>query len=658
MSVPSFLKNFLAKIKLKHWTAGVAILALAATGGLFYLSLYQFKRQLKDEMARAAGAARISVKTGTGERLAVDGLRLAVTAREPRAMCRFGADYYVATAGGLLVYDEQGALRHHYTIIDGLPSLDLVALAVYRDRLFIGSAGGGLASFDGRDFTVYQFEQPAVRQVSALAVEDEQLVIGSFDNGLFSFDGEKFTRRDFIKPIGQITTLLPHAGRLYVGTHANGLHIWQEGRWRQISAQEGLASNRITALLGHERGVIAATDFGVVLVSGEGQVRPLNATPNITSLVRAQDRVWAGLFTGGLVEIDTSGTTGNRGLFSSKPQGLTAGNTRLWLSDEKTLFALTREGLARADLTRAQMEFANFGALPAAAPLAAAHISALALDEQGRLWIGYFDRGIDIFNTETMETITHIEDQSVREINYIRRDEETGSMLVATAAGLAVFDAQLQYRMIDERAGISSNAVAHVAIMPAADTRADNRQLVLATGRGLTLLQGAVARTPISLPNNYLYTSALLGRRLFLGSLGGLIEMEGLRAVRTFTNSNSKLSHNWINALVAVNGTLYIGTNGGGVDALLPSGELINYAGEIGKFDVNPNAMHSDGNRLYVGSLGNGVYVLDLASREWQRLRRGLTALDVGAIASDERYIYFGTSNGLARFERRSLAFN
>src|SRR5207247_2038231 len=135
-----------------------------------------------------------------------------------------------------------------------------------------------------------------------------------------------------------------------------------------------------------------------------------------------------------------------------------------------------------------------------------------------------------------------------------------------------------------------------------------------------------------------------IDRRLYVGSLGGLIEMEGLRAARTFTIANSKLSHNWINALAAINGTLYIGTNGGGVDALLPSGEIVNFAPQIGKFDVNPNAMQIDSGHLLVGTLANGLFILDLNSGKWQHLTQALPSINVSAIASDDRYLYFGTN--------------
>ncbi|MEW6730867.1 MAG: hypothetical protein AB1489_05995 [Acidobacteriota bacterium] len=657
MSVVNLLRNRLSRLSIKQWAVLIVLAALAASL-VIYLVRRDINIELGEQAARLQAIARINTTVKPGTRLTIDGLQLVLEAREARSLCRYLDSYYVATAGGLLAFDDNGQLRAHYTIVDGLPSLDLVALAVFRGKLYLGSADRGLIAFDGREFTHYQFQQPVIHHISTLLVAGEQLLIGSFDGGLISFDGADFTRRDEPdKPIPQITALLMHQERLYVGTYSAGLYLWQEGRWRQLSKTDGLPSNRVTALLGDEQGAIITTDFGISLLTTSGQLQLVNRLPNITSLVRAAGRLWAGLFTGGVQEILFTGAGNN--LANNTPlvgetseQWRARGSTQLWVEGDNSLYALTREGVLRADLSRTRLEFKPFSALPPAAPLTAAYISALTLDGQGRLWVGYFDRGIDIFNPETMELLTHLEDQSLREINYILADPTQSRMLVATAAGLAIVDQQLRYRLIDERAGISSNAVAHVSILAGKDKE---NQLALATGRGLTLLQGAIARTPISLPNNYLYTLASMDRRLFVGSLGGLIELEGLRTVRTFTMANSKLSHNWINALLAIDGTLYIGTNGGGIDALLPSGELINFAPQLGKFDVNPNAMYRDARWLFVGTLGNGVYLMDLNSRQWQQFIKGLPSLNVSAITSDERFIYFGTSNGIARYQRSQL---
>ncbi len=125
--------------------------------------------------------------------------------------------------------------------------------------------------------------------------------------------------------------------------------------------------------------------------------------------------------------------------------------------------------------------------------------------------------------------------------------------------------------------------------------------------------------------------------------------------VRTYKTSNSRLSHDWVTALIEDEGTLYIGTNGGGVDVLLATGEWVNFSDEIGKFEVNQNAMHRDGERIYVGTTDRGLLVYNTRGRRWSHIISGLPSQNVTAIASDEGFVYVGTLNGLMRIEKRII---
>ena len=227
--------------------------------------------------------------------------------------------------------------------------------------------------------------------------------------------------------------------------------------------------------------------------------------------------------------------------------------------------------------------------------------------------------------------------------------------LIATSRGLVVIDGRMQQTVLTrEQNGLINDAVAHVTM---AGSEAEDA-MVLATAGGLTEISGGRARSLTAfhgLASNHLYTSAASGSRLFVGSLAGLIELEGLRVVRTYKTANSHLSHDWVTALAVADGTLYVGTNGGGVDALLPTGEWVSFASDrdVGKFEVNPNAMYFDGERLYVGSSDKGLLVYNTRARSWKRISSGLPSSSVTAITSDDRYVYAGTMNGLVRIEKR-----
>jgi ligand-binding sensor domain-containing protein len=184
-----------------------------------------------------------------------------------------------------------------------------------------------------------------------------------------------------------------------------------------------------------------------------------------------------------------------------------------------------------------------------------------------------------------------------------------------------------------------------------------NGELVLATGRGLGMGEQGKWRaltTVQGLPSDQIYTTLFFKRSLFVGTLGGLAQLESGRVVRVFKDSNSKLTHNWVTSLCAAGTRLFIGTYGGGVFELAPSNDLYGFSQEIGTPAVNPNAMWSDGRMLFVGTLG-GAWVFDLQAQKWTHLEDELPARTVLSVTGDAKYVYFGTTNGIARVEKSYL---
>jgi outer membrane protein assembly factor BamB len=96
---------------------------------------------------------------------------------------------------------------------------------------------------------------------------------------------------------------------------------------------------------------------------------------------------------------------------------------------------------------------------------------------------------------------------------------------------------------------------------------------------------------------------------------------------------------------------VFLGTYGGGVFELTASGDLRAFA-ETGRAVVNPNAMWSDGSRLYAGTL-DGALVFDLNSQAWTRLTGEMPARTVLSITGNGQYVYFGTTAGIARIGRK-----
>jgi ligand-binding sensor domain-containing protein len=685
------LLSLLDKLKTRRNTVlGAALAAILILAGAIAIFILKLNARISNENDRQRNSVRVEVQEKRLTAPSRDGLTIYLDSSDVRAVSSFAGSNYLATSGGLLVLDDADNVKLRYTTLDGLPDNDLTALAVFRDRLFIGTAAEGLIGFDGAGFTAYAFKKPKANHVSALASTESELLIGTLDNGLLEYDGERFTRRiqsteaaDF----SRVTALLPFESRVYIGTQDKGLFIWREARIEHIDSHS-LPSPHVTGLavnppsLAQTGAIAVATDFGIVALNDANEIRPLSNRPNATSLAVSAGRLWAGFFGGGASEISAErvpeaqqarqaqvGSEIDRalaetpGLPRATPTRLFAGKGRLW--------ALTTEGAFTRD------EYASGPAFdPVAVPLAAervltaGHITSLAFDGSHRLWVGYFDRGIDLISTDAGERLSHVEDDRVREVNFILSDASEDRMLAATSKGLVSFDGRMKQAILTrEKNGLINDSVAHVTFVEASVSASDSpgpapvrfdprRVLVAATPGGLTEFAGGRARSLTAfhgLASNHLYTTAAAGSRLFVGSLAGLVELEGLRVVRTYKTSNSSLSHDWVTALADAGGTLYVGTNGGGVDALLPSGEWINFADELGKFEVNQNSMHFDGERLYVGTSDRGLLIYNTRGRRWTRISAGLASQSITAITTDDLYVYAGTSNGLVRIEKRII---
>src|SRR6185503_680374 len=177
-----------------------------------------------------------------------------------------------------------------------------------------------------------------------------------------------------------------------------------------------------------------ATDFGVVALDDANEIKPISNRPNITSLALGDGRLWAGLFGGGIVNLSATNASPGRAADESPASGsdisgLPRSAPATVVVVEGELWALTREGAFARDERATRPIEPIAGALVGDRVLTDGHITTLAIDEPGRLWVGYFDRGIDLVAPETSERISHIEDDRVREINHLAFDRNEDRML-------------------------------------------------------------------------------------------------------------------------------------------------------------------------------------------------------------------------------------
>lgn len=591
-----------------------------------------------------------------------------------RAIETFNNSVFVATDGGLVEFGSTGNLLHHYTILDGLPESDLLSLTVFNSKLFIGTRASGLVAFDGTQFEGYRWTDRAAQSIDALLSDSGRLLIGTRAGGLIEFDGSQFREikagaED--KRLREITILSKSGVRLFVGTFSDGLWIEDSARWSHFTTADGLLSNRIVGTVADEQNLFIASDFGLATApltnlttnasdSGQSRFLSVAALPSLSSMVHYGGKLvlckdngeTLGLNTGaGFSQLKrTIPTAWNRVAVSTGAR-ITAVEHDLWLlSNDGVHRAVAKQSDAKDSST---IRFTRWGEIRPS--LTSNLISALSVDSQGRLWAGTFRNGIDVFGPPGT-LVSHIESESVREINSLVEDAKSKKMLAASSSGLLSFDTNLRTTdQLSAANGLLSNSIMQVTRLSDDNKRLDGSMLAFATSKGLSVgVQGKFrgVTTVQGLPSNSLYAVLNHGGKLYVGTLGGLAVLEDGRIYRVFKDTNSKLTPNWVTALCAVGPRVFLGTYGGGVFEITASGELQPFASETGRAVVNPNAMWSDGSRLYVGTL-DGTLVFDLSSQQWIRLSKEMPSRTVLSITGDQKYVYFGTTAGIARIGHR-----
>lgn len=527
---------------------------------------------------------------------------------DTRDLALYQNSFFAATGGGLLQLSREGKKLRHFTVLDGLPESDLTALSVFDAKLFIGTRTKGIVTFDGENFVQFRFSDCETQAITIFLNDNGRLLVGTFNGGLLEFDGKVFreikAENHTIKTINFLSKI---DATLFVGTFNNGLWIHENDVWKHFTTAEGLPSNRIVGVVKNDENLLVTTDFGLSVLEND-KFRTIKILPMISSLESYENQIYLSTENGEIYIFDKQ--------LNEARKTANVEKSRL-IGLDNQLFLLTNHSIYRnfKPFTQAEKD-----------ELANNFVTSIAFDKNGNLWAGTFRNGVDVFSAEGKK-IKHIENDNIRDINYLQLQND--EIIAATSKGLWRFKSDFSVE------NIVKGSITHFS------------SEAIATNKGLKI--GEKLFTNVNgLPSNSTYTTLQVGKKLYVGTLGGLAEIRQNKVVKTWTDANSKLTNNWITSLCLANERLFIGTYGSGILELMPSGELHDFSNEIGKFVVNPNAIFSDNERLYVGTL-NGFKVLNFQTNKWVTIKNILPAEAVFAINSDGRNLYFATTNGIAK---------
>ncbi len=563
----------------------------------------------------------------------------------------FKDEFYLCGASGLFRYDSHGTLLKHYRPGQDLPSTSLLRMAsgILKDakepELLIATLTEGVLAFNGTTFRqLFPADADARSITSLLPLSSGQLLIGTRKRGVLAYDGSSL--QSFHPALAglHVTEIAGSESDLWVGTQDQGVVHLLAGRAETFAEAQGMPDAQVFSIAVVNDKAYAGTAVGIAEFDGGRFARVLAPGAFARTLYVNGTTLLSGGSGDGILEIDPQ---------PKRMQGLLHPATRSMsdvqqiFAQESTLYVVTRSALYQKEGQRGGWRRVLTSA---EGTLADRNISALAFDAADRLWVGYFDHGLDLFEPNLRNAI-HIEDDNVFCVNRIVPNAAAGTVAVATANGLVMFDQSGRKRQVLGRAdGLLADHVTDAALYGSG--------MVLATPAGLTFLDSAGPRSLYAfhgLVNNHVYSVGAAGKEVVAGTLGGVSVLENENVAANYTVATRGLTHNWISAIVRTGNDWIVGTYGGGIVRLLSNGRFESFDVGTGKFEVYPNAMLATDQHVLAGTLNKGLYVYNRGTNHWSVITAGLPSLTVTALAAGRGFIYVGTDNGLVRIPEQNL---
>jgi len=563
---------------------------------------------------------------------------------------RFQEHLYVASPGGLLEYDSRGTPLRQFSVGRDLPCSPLVALATgtladsHEPELLLATKNDGVLAFNGHSFRQIYPQGPEARAItSILPVTSGHLLIGTKKRGVLLYDGKQITALHPTLSGLYVRALAGNESDLWVGTLDRGVLHWHAGATEAFGEGEGLPDPQVEAIVAADEKTYVGTVLGVAEFDRGRFSRVLAPGVLVTSLLPRGDSLIVGSEDQGVISVPLTGrrlavSSGGAPELSEVRQLLDAGGS-VYVLTRNGLFQINARGLGWKQLLQ-----------PGPTLLSDRNVSALEMDGRGRLWVGYFDRGLDLLEVDAQRS-THVENEHVFCINRIWSDAKTGTIAVATANGLVRFgETGRQEQVLTRSDGLIADHVTDVV--------AYRDGVAIATPSGLTFLDANGARSMYAfqgLVNNHVYALGVSGDQLMVGTLGGLSLLGQGEIPVNYTSGTSGLKHNWITAVVRVGEEWMVGTYGAGILGLDRAGHFRSFDNASGEVVVNPNAMLVTPRHVLAGTLGEGLYLYDRETQRWTAIKDGLPSLNVTALTRGGDAVYVGTDNGLVRIEEQKL---
>ena len=354
------------------------------------------------------------------------------------------------------------------------------------------------------------------------------MLLGTDKVGLLAFDGRRLTPAHPELADVSVTALAGTDADVWIGTLDRGVWRWRAGGVDRFDERSGLPDSRVLSIATSGDRTYVGTALGVAEFVDGRYTRTLAPGLFASAVAVRHDSLLVGTLDASLAEIPLGPRTsrGVRPIVHDAPAPI-----ERFVDADGALYALAEDALYSIDDRTSGLRRV-VGA--EAGRLTDRNVSALALDTAGRLWVGYFDRGLDILGAQG-ERAMHVENDHVFCVNRIVHDAAGGMTAVATANGLVLFDSSGRPKQILGRAdGLIADHVTDLVL--------NGGGMTVATPAGLTFIDREGSRSLYAfhgLVNNHVYALGAAGTEVLAGTLGGVSMLENGVIHASYTTANS-----------------------------------------------------------------------------------------------------------------------
>jgi ligand-binding sensor domain-containing protein/surface antigen len=562
------------------------------------------------------GGGLVRLNKSTGEFIVYDKWNSKLPNNDVLAIAIDGeGNKWIGTAGGLAKFDGVNWTVYN-TSNSGLPYDWVYSIAIDgQGNKWIGTYGGGLAKFDGVNWIVYSTSNSGLpdNRIWTIAIDEQGNKWIGTSGGLAKFDGVNWTVYNTSNsglPNNYVyKVVIDRYGDKWVGTWGGGLAKFDGVNWTVYkTSNSGLPSNTVYAIaidgqgnkwIGTAGGLAKFDGVNWTVYKTSNSGLPSNTVYAIAT--DGQGNKWIGT-AGGLAKFDGVNWT----VYNTSNSGLPGNNvSAIVINALKDKWIGTDGGLAKFDGVNWTVYNTSNSGLPYD------WVYAIAIDGQGNKWIGTNGGGLAKFDG-TSWTVYNTSNSGLPSnwVYSIAIDGQGNKWIGNWFGGLTKFDDVSWTVYNTSNSGLPNNYVYKVVI----DRYGD--KWVGTWGGGLAKFDGVnwtVYNTSNSgLLSNYVLSIAIDGQgNKWIGTRGGgLAKFDGVNWV-VYNTLNSGLPSNWVSVITMDDqGNKWVGTWGGGLAKFDGINWTVYNTSNSGLPDdwIDAITIDSQGNK-WIGTRGGGLAV-------------------------------------------------